>query len=134
METLIALAARRTAEHPDWIGGYKPSAVLGCIVPAAVYGTLAAITIVHVIRTRCLWWGLVLPIGCAFTALGFVLKLWQRAQMEKIMPYAIQNLFVLVSPAAFLAWNYIICEQALKRIHCNSFADFSPRTQLVASC
>jgi hypothetical protein len=47
-----------------------------------------------------------LPIGLTFMARGFVVRIAVHANPWKITTYAISNLFILLSPCAFLACCY----------------------------
>lgn len=51
---------------------------------------------------------MVLPIAEVFSALGFFLRVACRSNQQSIMLYAICNLFVILAPAAFLAFNYMM--------------------------
>ncbi|KZT21572.1 hypothetical protein NEOLEDRAFT_1181582 [Neolentinus lepideus HHB14362 ss-1] len=55
------------------------------------------------------WWGLYLPIGVVFTAIGYFLRLVQTfndSLANSLGIYIIQDFFILCSPAAFFAFNY----------------------------
>ncbi|KAF9781165.1 RTA1 like protein-domain-containing protein [Thelephora terrestris] len=85
--------------------GYRPNSALA-IAAAVVYGTLASALLFRVVMSRS-WWGLCLPIGSFFVSLGFVLRVLSKHSPSSIGIFAIEGLFIICSPAAFLAFNYI---------------------------
>lgn len=52
-------------------------------------------------------WTLVLPLGEIFSALGYFLRIACRTNQESLALYAVCYLFVVLAPAAFLAFNYM---------------------------
>ncbi|KAF9788001.1 RTA1 like protein-domain-containing protein [Thelephora terrestris] len=85
--------------------GYRPNSALA-IVAAVVYGTVASALLFRVIRSRA-WWGLCLPIGSNFVALGFGLRFLLKYSPNSVAIFAIEELFIICAPATFLAFNYI---------------------------
>jgi len=54
------------------------------------------------------WWGLCLPISAIITGTGFFVRIVLTSSPNSIGLFAIQQLFIIVTPAAFLAYNYIV--------------------------
>jgi hypothetical protein len=53
-------------------------------------------------------WTLCLPIAEVTSGLGYILRIVCRSNQQSIALYAVANLFVILSPAAFLAFNYMM--------------------------
>ena len=98
----VALAA-------DSLLDYVPD-LAGNIVFAILYTLLSAVFFWHVFLTgpKLDKWALVLPIGSTFEALGFWLRIPMRTSQASQGLYIAMYLFVVLSPAAFLAFNYIL--------------------------
>jgi len=54
------------------------------------------------------WWGLCLPIGAFIISVGFFVRIVLDSTPNSLGVFAIQQLFIVVTPAAFLAYNYIL--------------------------
>ncbi|KIK81448.1 hypothetical protein PAXRUDRAFT_832855 [Paxillus rubicundulus Ve08.2h10] len=54
------------------------------------------------------WWGLCLPIGSAFMSLGFFMRIPTAMSPNSLIIFMIQQLFIILPPAAYLAFNYIL--------------------------
>lgn len=81
--------------------------VPGNVAFAAVFALLAAAHFWLTYRSR-VKWPLCLPIAEVFSTMGYVLRLVCRSNQQSIALYAVANLFVILSPAAFLAFNYMM--------------------------
>ncbi|CAO1618554.1 unnamed protein product [Parajaminaea phylloscopi] len=99
---------------PDAISAYVPS-LPGNATVAAFYGLFSAVMFWHVFRTRS-WWGLCEPIGAFFSFLGFILRCVQRNNQASQGLYIAMYLFVVLSPACFLAFNYIVYGRLLTAV------------------
>lgn len=80
---------------------------------AAVYFALAVAHLVRFFleRRRCTSrghkWSLCLPIAEIFMAAGFVLRLVLRSEQKSLGLYAVCNLFIILSPTAFIGFVYV---------------------------
>ncbi|KAG1745527.1 RTA-like protein [Suillus paluster] len=54
------------------------------------------------------WWGLCLPIGTTFMSAGFFMRIPMTIYPNSLPIFMIQSLFILLPPAAYLAFNYIL--------------------------
>ncbi|KAF9219546.1 hypothetical protein BS17DRAFT_382473 [Gyrodon lividus] len=54
------------------------------------------------------WWGLCLPIGSAFMSLGLFTRIPTAMHPDSLPIFMIQQLFTILPPAAYLAFNYIL--------------------------
>ncbi|GAC92534.1 hypothetical protein PHSY_000088 [Pseudozyma hubeiensis SY62] len=91
---------------PTGILKYEPSRggnyTVGC-----AYTLLCAVTVWHVLRRKD-HWALCLPIGCLCSALGFFVRPSIDPYNVSLGLYIVQSMFVVISPAAFLAFNYLL--------------------------
>ncbi|KDN46468.1 hypothetical protein K437DRAFT_268116 [Tilletiaria anomala UBC 951] len=88
---------------------YLPNLGANCAF-AVIYAVWCTAAVAYILRTRKPRWGWCMPAGLFFSSLGFVLRCAARgsdASLESIPLYAVQSLFVILSPCAFLAFNYI---------------------------
>jgi len=74
-----------------------------------VYFIITILTFWRLIRNRD-WWGLCLPIGAFFVALGFLIRIFigESNLRGSLGVYVVMNFFIVLAPAAFLAYNYIL--------------------------
>ena len=93
-----------------------------------MYGMAGNALAFRVIRSKA-WWALCLPVGAfgkaplptlfsdAFStdamfdlaeSLGFTLRFTSKYAPDSVIMFAIQQLFIVCAPAAFLAFNYIV--------------------------
>jgi hypothetical protein len=95
--------------QPDSILNYVPN-LAGNIVFGIIYTALALVLFYHVFFTgpKHDKWALVLPIAASFEALGFWLRIPLRTYQSNQPIYIVMYLFVVLSPAGFLAFNYIL--------------------------
>lgn len=99
------LVAAEPALDPEGLLIYMPT--IGAAVGiGGAYLLLAAVHFFHIFRSGAKW-GLCLPIGGLFAALGWLLRLPVRTHQRSTPLYAVQQLFIVLSPAAFLAFNYV---------------------------
>ncbi|PWN19879.1 hypothetical protein BCV69DRAFT_283981 [Microstroma glucosiphilum] len=94
--------------QPDSALAYVPS-LGGNAAVTAVYGILCLLLFFWTFKNRA-WWALCEPIGAAFSCLGYGLRLLlrQNSQQGSRAVFIPMYLFVILSPAAFLAFNYIL--------------------------
>ena len=111
----------QTADNPT---GYTPNSTFA-LAGLIAYATVGVALSFRVIKSKA-WWALCLPIGsfCKASlpiipdqtltifdqgeALGFALRYTSKDNQDSIGLFAIQGLFIMCSPAAFLAFNYIV--------------------------
>ncbi|PWN30520.1 RTA1-domain-containing protein [Jaminaea rosea] len=99
-------AAAATTLQPDSILQYVPS-LPGNAIVTAFYGFFSLVLFIYVFRTRS-WWALCEPIGAFFSFLGYLLRIVMRSNQSSQTIYIVLYLFVVLSPACYLAFNYII--------------------------
>ncbi|KAG1725074.1 RTA1 like protein-domain-containing protein [Suillus paluster] len=54
------------------------------------------------------WWGLCLPIASTFMSVGFFMRIPMAIYPNSLPIFLVQQLFTLLPPAAYLAFNYIL--------------------------
>ncbi|KAG6809870.1 hypothetical protein H0H92_014352 [Tricholoma furcatifolium] len=100
-------ASHELLRHADFNPlGYTPSNVLTAIA-------LVLILLVAFSQTFCMrkWgpkWMLSLVIGEYCFAVGFILRFVVRADPDSIAIYAVENMFIILSPCAFIAADYVL--------------------------
>ncbi|PWN40381.1 hypothetical protein IE81DRAFT_273501, partial [Ceraceosorus guamensis] len=105
----------------------------GNVAFAAAYLILSLVHFAWFAKTRWARWVLCLPISEAFSALGFALRIACRYNQQSIGLYAIANLFVILSPAAFLAFNYMLYGRLMRSIDATLTANSPLRQKCVYS-
>ncbi|KAF8904620.1 hypothetical protein BGZ58_006483, partial [Dissophora ornata] len=85
---------------------YKPSFAANAAF-GAIYAVLGVMFSFHIIRRNDKW-ALCLPLGAFFSAAGYFIRLQLDPLNVRIMTYVLQQLFIIVSPSAFLAFNYML--------------------------
>ncbi|KAN0065284.1 hypothetical protein ACQY0O_001119 [Thecaphora frezii] len=117
-----ALAA---SGEPKYTGPlkYDPNTPANVIV-GVVYTLLSGLFFFYVWRHRA-WWALCLPIGAACSAIGFYIRLAMDPNNVTTAIYAIMMMFVVISPAAFLAFHYLLYGRWIAAVD----PDFGTRTQ-----
>lgn len=95
--------------QPDSYLDYVPN-LGGNLALALIYTILASAISWHTFRTGAKLdkWALCLPIGASIEALGFWLRLPMRTSQHNEPLYTVMYMFVVLAPAAFLAFNYIL--------------------------
>jgi hypothetical protein len=109
MLIMLQGAKADVALQPDSYLDYVPN--LGGNTALAVIYTILALTLFwHTFRTgrKVDKWALCLPIGASFEAMGFWLRLPMRTSQHNEPLYTVMYMFVVLAPAAFLAFNYIL--------------------------
>jgi len=76
-------------------------------VAAGAYAVAATMLFTLLFRWKN-WWGLCLPIGAALESLGFILRIMLIKNPNNLPLFVGMQLFIVCSPAAFLAFNYIL--------------------------
>ncbi|KAG0272181.1 hypothetical protein BGZ96_005427, partial [Linnemannia gamsii] len=85
---------------------YEPS-IPGNVVTGILYAILGLFFSYYIVRHKANW-ALCLPIGAFASSLGFFLRLAMDPRDVSLMLYVVQNVFIIVAPCAFLAFNYML--------------------------
>lgn len=85
---------------------YNPSQVVAAVA-GSLYLLASACLFARTFSNRA-WWGLCLPIGSLCMAVGFFIRIALPKDPNSLMIFILQQLLILLSPAAFLAFNYIL--------------------------
>lgn len=102
----VARAIAAASPSPTGILKYEPSTG-GNYVVGGLYALYSLILFYYVFRRKERW-ALCLPIGCFFSAVGFFVRPSIDPFDVSLGLYIIQSMFVVISPAAFLAFNYML--------------------------
>ncbi|KAK3828051.1 MAG: RTA1 like protein-domain-containing protein [Benniella sp.] len=85
---------------------YEPS-LPGNIIFGILFAILGILFSYHIHKHKDRW-ALCLPIGAIASALGYFLKLALDPDNFSLMLYVLQNALIVISPCAFLAFNYML--------------------------
>jgi hypothetical protein len=85
---------------------YVPNKTVSGIAGGIFY-LITLLLFFRTVRTRS-WWSLCLPIGAFFYATGFVLRIILANNQDSLGLFIIEQIFIICSPACFLAFNYIV--------------------------
>ncbi|KAF9275191.1 hypothetical protein BGZ88_002487 [Linnemannia elongata] len=85
---------------------YEPSLV-GNVAMGAIYAIEGLLFLYYIARHKNKW-ALCLPIGALASAAGFFLRLMMDPDNFKLTLYIAQQALVVISPSAFLAFNYML--------------------------
>ncbi|BGP23357.1 RTA-like protein [Rhodotorula toruloides] len=99
-----------TAFTPDGkliIAGYLPSVPLS-VVGLVVFGLSTLVLWSHFFRSMHARYMLVLTIGMLCMTLGFVFRILYHGNPATLGMYILQTMFILLSPCAFLAMDYML--------------------------
>ncbi|SPO22230.1 uncharacterized protein UTRI_02238_B [Ustilago trichophora] len=102
-QTATVLAASQT---PMGILKYEPSTG-GNYFIGGLYALYSMIIFFYVFRRKDRW-ALCLPIGCLCSAVGYFVRPSIDPYNVSLGLYIVQSMFVVISPAAFLAFNYLL--------------------------
>lgn len=91
---------------PTGILKYVPSPG-GNYFVGGLYALYAAVLFFYIYRRKDRW-ALCLPFGCFFSAIGYFVRPSTDPYDVSLGLYIIQSMFVVISPAAFLAFNYLL--------------------------
>ncbi|KAL5529008.1 hypothetical protein ACEPAG_4982 [Sanghuangporus baumii] len=92
--------------YPKSALNYVPSKT-PAIAAGAVYAVLTALLFIRLFRWKA-WWGLCLPIGTLCFSVGFFIRYASAADTSNLGTFVITQILIVISPAAFLAFNYIV--------------------------
>lgn len=85
---------------------YDPSKVAAAVA-GALYSVASLCLFTRLFMNKA-WWGLCLPIASTFMAVGFFMRIPMATNPNSLPIFMVQQLFTLLPPAAFLAFNYIL--------------------------
>ncbi|KAI6015628.1 RTA1 like protein-domain-containing protein [Pisolithus marmoratus] len=85
---------------------YNPSRVAAAVT-GSLYLLASACLFARLFSNRA-WWGLCLPVGSMNMAIGFFIRMGLQQSPNSPMLFISQHLMILVSPSAFLVFNYIL--------------------------
>ncbi|GJC84360.1 protein RTA1 [Colletotrichum liriopes] len=69
---------------------------------------------------------IVFAIGCLFEVIGFGARAGAHDKTDKIMPYAIQNMYIIVAPVLFAASIYMVLGRIITSIHAEKYSMIRP--------
>ncbi|KAL5490530.1 hypothetical protein ACEPAI_5363 [Sanghuangporus weigelae] len=92
--------------YPQEAFDYDPSKA-AAIAAGAVYAILTALLFLRLFPWKT-WWGLCLLIGTLCFSAGFFLRYASTIETSSLGLFIVSQILVVVSPAAFLAFNYIV--------------------------
>ncbi|KAI6044569.1 RTA1 like protein-domain-containing protein [Pisolithus marmoratus] len=85
---------------------YDPNQI-AAVIAGSLYLLTGACLSVRAFSNRA-WWALCLPLGSINVAMGFFIRIMVPKNPDNLMLFLSQQLLILLSPAAFLAFNYIV--------------------------
>ncbi|KAH7902960.1 RTA1 like protein-domain-containing protein [Hygrophoropsis aurantiaca] len=86
--------------------GYNPNKIAAGIA-GGLYFVASLVLFIRLFSHRT-WWGLCLPIAAGFMAIGFFMRIPMAMYPNSLPIFMIQQLYILLPPAAYLAFNYIL--------------------------
>ncbi|KAG5655089.1 hypothetical protein KAF25_000212 [Fusarium avenaceum] len=103
---------------------YLPSAVAAILFLILFLGSFLFISW-KIWRTRT-WFCIAFATGCFFQMLGYGIRAGARNKTNKIMPYAVQNMLILVAPALFAASIYMILGRIIRGLNADRHSLLKP--------
>lgn len=100
------MAAAAPTGPPTGILKYVPSPA-GNYIVGGVYALYSIATFYYIFRRKDRW-ALCLPVGCLCSAVGYFVRPSVDPYNVSLGLYIIQSMFVVISPAAFLAFNCML--------------------------
>ncbi|KAL5490531.1 hypothetical protein ACEPAI_5364 [Sanghuangporus weigelae] len=98
--------------YPKLALNYVPS-LIPAVAAGAVYAVLTALLFIRLFRRKT-WWGLCLPIGTLCFSVGFFIRYASAADTSNLGTFLFTQILMVISPAAFLAFNYIVYGRLIK--------------------
>ncbi|GAA5825307.1 hypothetical protein JCM5353_005613 [Sporobolomyces roseus] len=115
----LAKAQSETATEGRNIAGYTPRISL-CVVGLALYGLSGVIHWIHWKRNTNNRYMLTLTLGMTCMFVGFCIRIAQESNTDSLIVYILTTLFLLLSPCAFLATNYVLLTRLAQALDANS--------------
>ncbi|RDW56848.1 hypothetical protein BP5796_12915 [Coleophoma crateriformis] len=97
-----------------YIWTYLPSQPAAAIF--AILFIVSSLAHIWFLVQRRTWFCIVLTIGCIMEALGFAIRIQAHDNTDKLMPYIIQNLFILLAPIFFAATIYMTLSRVIRSV------------------
>ncbi|KAF7560349.1 hypothetical protein G7046_g3802 [Stylonectria norvegica] len=94
---------------------YLPSRAASAIC-ALVFAITTAVVAWRMWKTKT-WYCSVFAIGGLFEVIGFAARISAYNQTGKMMPFVIQNTFILLAPALFAASVYMVLGRIIQQVH-----------------
>lgn len=85
---------------------YDPSKAAAAVA-GGLYSIASICLFVRLFMNKA-WWGLCLPIASTFMSIGFFMRIPMAMNPNSLPIFMVQELFTLLPPAAYLAFNYIL--------------------------
>ncbi|GAA5929057.1 RTA1 domain-containing protein [Sporobolomyces koalae] len=104
---LVGAQSTEDSEARRPVAGYEPKIYLS-VIGLILYALSGGLHWIHWHRNKDNRYMLTLSIGMTCMCLGFILRLAYRNALYSVGVYAIMTLFLLLSPCAFLATNYVL--------------------------
>ena len=101
-----AVSTASVTGSPTGVLKYKPS-ISGNSIVGALYLLYSMVFFVYIFRRKDRW-AMCLPIGCFLSAIGYFVRTSLDPYNLSLGPYIVQSMFVVISPATFLAFNYLL--------------------------
>ncbi|KAK1624066.1 RTA1 like protein-domain-containing protein [Colletotrichum phormii] len=95
----------------------KPAAILFLILFLASFLYISR----KIWRTRARFC-IVFAVGCLFEVIGYGARASAHDKTEKIMTYAIQNMFIIIAPVLFAASIYMVLGRIITSIHAEKYS------------
>ncbi|KAI6121245.1 RTA1 like protein-domain-containing protein [Pisolithus sp. B1] len=104
---------------------YDPNWVVAAVA-GSLYLLCSVCLFARAISNRA-WWALSLPLGSMNMAMGFLIRIVLPNNPDSLMLFLSQQLLILLSPAAFLAFNYLVYGQFATTCLDPSYSRIPPR-------
>ncbi|KAH7923424.1 RTA1-domain-containing protein [Leucogyrophana mollusca] len=85
---------------------YNPNKIVAGVA-GGLYIIASVLLFIRLFANRT-WWGLCLPIASTFMSIGFYMRIPMAMYPNSLPIFMIQQLFTILPPAAYLAFNYIL--------------------------
>ncbi|KAH7174047.1 RTA1 like protein-domain-containing protein [Fusarium flagelliforme] len=103
---------------------YLPSVAAGVIFLLLFLASFLYISY-KIWRTRT-YFCIVFAVGCFFEMVGYGIRAGASKRTSKVMPYASQNMFILVAPALFAASIYMILGRIIRSLNADKHSLLKP--------
>ncbi|KAJ4361238.1 hypothetical protein N0V95_002056 [Ascochyta clinopodiicola] len=101
-----------------YLWNYIPSTP-AAVIFAVLFALGTGYIIWRLIRTRA-WFCIAFAIGGLFELIGYCARAAARDKTDRLMPYVIQNILILVAPALFAASVYMVLGRLIRALHAES--------------
>ncbi|RDW69661.1 hypothetical protein BP6252_08681 [Coleophoma cylindrospora] len=104
---------------------YVPS-IPGSAIAALLWAAVGTALAWKMFRARS-WFCAGFVVGCFLECIGYIARAAAAYNTDKIMPYVIQNLFILLPPALFAATIYICLGRVIRLVEADHLSPVRPR-------